>query len=116
MKKLLLLLALTTTLLSSSQEQFKGAWESPESNYVTTILANKEKVSKIFNFSFIRNRFINEAILSQTKDTLKTKLINDRNGYTVNIRYYMKTKDTLVNEYSGDYNEKILLTRLPINK
>ena len=114
MKKSLLLLALTTTLLSSSQEQFKGACESPESNYVTTILANKEKVSKIFNFSFVKNRFINETILSQTKDTLKTKLINDRNGYTVNIKYYMKNKDVLVNEYSGDYNEKILLTRVPI--
>tara|TARA_R110000744_G_scaffold49180_1_gene106941 strand:- start:414 stop:764 length:351 start_codon:yes stop_codon:yes gene_type:complete len=115
MKKLLLLLVLATTLLSSSQEQFKGAWECSESNYVTTVLADKEKVSKIFNFSITKNRFINEAILSQTKDTLKTKLINDRTGYAVNIKYYMKTNDTLVNAFSGDYNKKILLTRVKIN-
>ena len=116
MKKLLLILLLFTSITINSQKQFSGVWKCPESAYLTTVLSSEYKVLKIFNFSLIKHRFINETIIHQSKDTIKTKLHNKQNGYNVNIKYYLKTKDTLVNEYSGDYNQKILLTRLTINK
>jgi hypothetical protein len=115
MKNLLLVLTLTTTLLSNAQKQFAGCWESSNSNFTTTILADDKKVSKVFNFSFRKNRFINEDIISQNPNEIKTKLVNDRTGYTVIVKYYLKNKDTLINEYSGDYNEKVSLTRVKIN-
>jgi len=111
MKKLLLLIALTTTLLSNAQEQFRGVWESETSDYLTTILSSDYEVSKIFNVSLVKNSFINENIIYQDKDTIKTKLYNKQNGYNVNIKYYFKNKDTLVNEYSGDNTDIIFLTR-----
>ena len=116
MKKLLLLIALTTTLLSNAQEQFRGVWESEESDYLTTILSSDYEVSKIFNFSLVKNRFINENIVYQDKDTIKTKYKLKHNGYSVSIKYYFKNKDTLVNEYSGDNTDIIFLTRVECGK
>ena len=116
MKKLLLILFLFTSITINSQKQFSGVWKCPESAYLTTVLSSEYKVLKVFNFSLIKHRFINETIIHQSKDTIKTKLYNKQNRYNVNIKYYLKNKDTLVNEYSGDYDQKILLTRLHINK
>jgi len=116
MKKLLLLIALTTTLLSNAQEQFKGVWETDASHYLTTILSSDYEVSKIFNVSLVKNRFINENIIYQDKDTIKTKYKLKDSGYSVSVKYYFKNKDTLVNEYSGDNTDTIFLTRAECGK
>tara|TARA_R110000751_G_scaffold306329_1_gene424430 strand:+ start:92 stop:433 length:342 start_codon:yes stop_codon:yes gene_type:complete len=112
MKKLLLVLALATTLLSNAQKKFSGSWKSTTSSYTTTILANEYKVLKIFNHSLVKSNFIEETIVSQNKDTIKTKLFNPQNSYSVNIKYYLKNKNTLINLYTGDYNKLVLLTRV----
>jgi hypothetical protein len=116
MKKLLLLIALTTTLLSNAQEQFKGVWETDAQDYLTTILSSDYEVSKIFSVSLFKNRFINENIIYQDKDTIKTKYKLKDSGYSVSIKYYFKNKDTLVNEYSGDNTDTVFLTRAECGK
>lgn len=112
MKKAILILTfLFISFNALAQEQFEGMWVSEESSYVNTIISSKYKVLKVFNFSFEENKFIPEVILSQSKNEFNTKLVNEENGYTVEINYRIKN-DTLICTYSGDYNGTIKLTKI----
>ena len=103
---------MVTSLSLKAQEQFEGAWVSETSSYYTIILASEYKVLNIHNFSFYENKIIKEKILSQTKYSIKTLLYNPSNGYTVNIDYRIKHKDTLVLKFTGDLNETIKFTKI----
>jgi|14BtaG_2_1085337.scaffolds.fasta_scaffold02482_9 hypothetical protein len=112
MKKLLIMFLMVTSLSLKAQEQFEGAWVSETSSYYTTILASEYKVLSVHNFSFYENQIITEKILFQNKNNFKTALYNPVNGYSVNIDYKMKHKDTLVCVFNGDLKRTVTLTRI----
>jgi len=112
MKKLLITtLILFITLTSKAQEQFEGIWVSEGSTFKTTILTSEYSVMEVFNFSFVDNRLIKEKIKSKSKTMFTTTLYNAHNGYSVDIIYTMKDKNTLIRHMSGHLNKKITLTR-----
>jgi hypothetical protein len=112
MKKAILILTfLFISFNALAQKQFEGMWVSKESSYINTIISSKYKVLKVFNFSFEQDKFTPEVILSQSKNEFNTRLVNERNGFTVEINYRIE-KDTLVCAYSGHYNGIIKLTKI----
>ena len=111
MKKLFITILLLTSLASSSQEQFEGIWVSKTSTFKTTIITSEYAVLKVFNFSFVEDKIINEKIIKQSKSTFTTELYNKSNSYSVKIKYKLKNNNTLVCYFSGDLNKKITLTR-----
>ena len=113
MKKLLITaLLLLIIFTSKAQEQFEGTWVSKGSTFKTTILASEYSVMEVFNFSFVDNRLIKEKIKSKSKDMFTTTLYNAYNGYSVDITYTMKDKNTLIKHMSGHLNKKIYLKKL----
>ena len=111
MKKLFITILLLTSLTSSSQEQFEGIWVSKTSTFKTTIITSEYAILKVFNFSFVEDKIINEKIIKQSKSNFTTVLYNKSNGYSVKIKYKLKDDNTLICYFSGDLNKKITLTR-----
>ena len=112
MKKLLITtLVLFITLTSKAQEQFEGIWVSEGSTFKTTIITSEYAVLKVFNFSFVEDKIINEKIIKQSKNIFTTALYNKSNGYSVEIKYKLKDDNTLICYFNGDLNKKIKLTR-----
>jgi len=95
-----------------SQEQFNGIWHSEDSSYLTFLLCNSSECLEALNISLDEHRSIKENIIKKKKDTLFTSLYNKKNKYSVSIKYYLKSKDTLISEYSGDLKKKIILTKI----
>ena len=112
MKKIITILFLTYFFNVSAQEKFNGMWYCEKSSYFTFLLSNKSKVLEVINVSLNEHNTIREEIIKQTKDTLETRLYNKSSKYSVYIKYYLKTKDTLISKYSGDLNKKIILTKI----
>lgn len=113
MKNLLLLLVLTTTSLLSAQiEEMEGSWVSETSSYVMTIITDDSKPVKVFNTSFLKNRVIEESIVSSDDKSFTTKLYNKENEYRVNIKYVLKDSNTMLCYYTGDLNEVIVAKKL----
>jgi len=113
MKKLFITtFLLLITLTSKAQEQFEGTWVSEGSTFKTTILASEYSIMEVFNFSFVDNRLIKEKIKSRSKTMFTTTLYNAHNGYSVDITYTMKDKNTLIKHMSGHLNKKIYLKKL----
>ena len=112
MKKIITTLFITCCFNIFSQENFNGMWYSETSSYFTFLLSDSSEVLKVLNVSLTEHKTIKEKIIKQSKDTLITKLNNKKNNYSVYIKYYLKTKDTLISEYSGDLNRKIKLTKI----
>lgn len=111
MKKLCIIILLLTSLISSSQEQFEGIWVSKTSTFKTTIITSEYAILKVFNFSFVENKIINEKIIKQSNSGFTTELYNKSNGYLVKIKYKLKDDNTLICYFSGHLNKKITLTR-----
>ena len=103
---------LVTFSTLTAQEDFNGIWGGDDSSYLTTIIASKYKVLKVFNTSFEETRIVNEEIVKQKGDKFTTELNNELNGYSVKIEYSLKNKDTLILKYSRDLEGEYLLTRL----
>jgi len=110
MKKLLILLLVFTTLISKAQEQFEGMWVGESSKHTTTIIASKYAILKVFNFSFLKDNYIEETIICQTDNEFTTKLYNPLNGYSVIIKYKLKN-NILMCEFSGDFHGIVQLTK-----
>ncbi len=113
MKNLLLVLALAITSLSNSQvKEMEGSWVSETSSYVMTIITDDSKPVKVFNTSFLKNRVIEESIISSDDKSFTTKLYNKENEYRVNIKYVLKDSNTMLCYYTGDLNEVIVAKKL----
>lgn len=112
MKKIITILFITYCFNTFSQENFNGMWYSKTSSYFTFLLSNNTKVLEVINVSLNEHNTIKEEIIKQSKDTLTTKLYNKNSKYLVYIKYYLKTKDTLISDYSGDLNKKIKLIKI----
>ena len=111
MKNLFITILLITSFICSSQEQFEGIWISKTSTFKTTIITSEYAILKVFNFSFVEDKIINEKIIKQSKSRFTTVLYNKSNGYSVEIKYKLKDDNTLVCYFSGDLNKKITLTK-----
>jgi hypothetical protein len=111
MKNLFITILLITSFICSSQEQFEGIWVSETSTFKTTIITSEYAILKVFNFSFVEDKIINEKIIKQSKNIFTTMLYNKSNGYSVEIKYKLKDDNTLVCYFSGDLNKKITLTK-----
>ena len=103
---------LLTTFILKAQEQFEGVWIKEDSAYETIIMASEYAVMDIFNYSFESDKVIKETILFQSKTTLVTELYNPSNGYSVEMEYTIKDKETLYCNITGDLNKKITLTKI----
>ena len=113
MKNLLLVLALAiTSLLNSQVKEMEGSWVSETSSYVMTIITDDSKPVKVFNTSFLKNRVIEESIISSDDKSFTTKLYNKENEYRVNIKYVLKDSNTMLCYYTGDLNEVIVAKKL----
>jgi hypothetical protein len=113
MKKLFITLSILFSFsIITAQEEFNGMWVSEDSSYITTIIASEYKVLSVFNTSFVEYRVIPEDIISYKNNKFTTTLNNTLNGYSVKIQYSLKDIDVLVCVFSGDLNEKYILTRL----
>lgn len=112
MKNIILAIAFCfSSMCAFAQNQFKGAWVSDESNYITNINANYFGVSSVTNFNPLTGKIIKEKITSHGKNKFTTELFNESNGYSVTIEYKMKHKDTLICKFKGDLNKKITHVR-----
>jgi hypothetical protein len=117
MKNLFLVFLFTFISLNTfAQKQFEGMWVSEESTHINTILADNNKIIKVFNFSFHEDDVIEETILSQNKNEFVTELYNKENGYRVTIHYKLNKKSNLVCKFSGHYKGKIISKKLTIKK
>ncbi len=113
MKNLLLVLALAiTSLLNSQVKEMEGSWVSETSSYVMTIITDDSKPVKVFNTSFLKNRVIEESIISSDDKSFTTKLYNKENEYRVNIKYVLKDSNTMLCYYTGDLNEVVVAKKL----
>jgi hypothetical protein len=112
MKNLIVTLLLILSINLSAQQEFNGMWTSDTSSYITNIIASEYSVLKVINISFPEERVIHENIISKTKDSFKTTLINEDNGYNVIISYKLKDINHIVCAYKGDLKRTVLLTRL----
>jgi len=112
MKKIIITtLIILKSLTCFSQEQFEGIWISETSTFKTTIITSEYAILKVFNFSFVEDKIINEKIIKQSKSGFTTVLYNKSNGYSVEIKYELKEDNTLICYFFGDLNKKITLTR-----
>jgi hypothetical protein len=112
MKNLIVTLLLILSINLSAQQQFNGMWTSETSSYVTNIIASEYSVLKVINISFSEEKTISEDIISETKNSFKTTLLNKDNGYSVAISYKLKDINHIVCVYKGDLKRTVLLTRL----
>jgi len=117
MKKLIItLVLLLATSTVWSQKQFEGLWVCEESSYITTILAAKHKITRVFSTSFKETQVLEEKLIYSDTNSFVTSIYNKRNDWTVEMLYTYINDNTIVCEYTGDYIGKIVMTRLKTNK
>ena len=113
MRKLSLILAFATSLFTNAQiDKMEGSWVSENSSYVMTVLTSDSIPVKIFNTSFLKNRVIEEDIISYDEKTITTTLYNKENDYRVSIKYILKDPNTMLCYYTGDLNELVTVKKL----
>ena len=117
MKKTIITAVLLLTLLTTqAQQQFAGLWVCKESTCITTILASETKIEKVFSASFLEYLFLDETIVSESEDSFTTSIHNERNGWTVKMVYKYIDANTLSCDFTGDYNARVIMTRLKTNR
>jgi len=106
MKKLLLSIVMLFSMTVYSQElsdKLRGAWSSPETSYYVIILHNKEKGYELVNFSFAENQTLEETVVKEGKNYIKTRLYNPVNKFETFVTYTFKDNE-LHCKFEGDSN------------
>ena len=92
-----------------------GIWQQDNhSSYYVVILYNYEKDYIFTNFSFIEQNTIDENLIEETEDYVKTVVHNPDNGWRVFCEYSYINANTLRVRYTGDTESTRLLYRQTI--
>lgn len=95
MKKLLLSIVMLFSIAMHSHnlsDKLRGAWSSTETSYYVVILHNENTGYKLVNFSFRENQTLQETVVEEGENYIKTKLYNPNNKFETFVTY------TFVNE------------------
>ncbi len=90
MKNLLLSLVMLFSITTQSQElsdELRGVWSSNRTSYYVVILHDEQKGYEVVNFSFRENQTLNEEVVQEGKNHIKTKIVNPSNGFETSIKY-----------------------------
>ena len=106
MKNLLLSALMLFSISIQSQDlskKLKGVWSSDATSYYVVILHN-EKEFKFTNFSFADNNTIEETVVEQGDDYVKTRIYNPKNEWKVFLTYKHVDENTLSVKFEGSTN------------
>ena len=90
MKKLLLSIAMLFSIAMHSHElsdKLRGAWSSEYTSYYVVILHNEEKGYEVVNFSFAENQTLEETVVEEGENYIKTRLYNKTNNFETHVTY-----------------------------
>jgi hypothetical protein len=106
MKKLLLSIAMLFSIAMYSHDlsdKLRGAWSSAETSYYVVILHNENSGYKLVNFSFRENQTLQETVVEEGKDYIKTRLYNPNNKFETFVKYTFVDGE-LHCEFKGESN------------
>tara|TARA_R100000734_G_C3299177_1_gene90034 strand:- start:495 stop:845 length:351 start_codon:yes stop_codon:yes gene_type:complete len=90
MKKLLLSIVMLFSIAMYSHDlsdKLRGAWSSDRTSYYVVILHDEEKGYELVNFSFVENQTLEETVVEEGEDYIKTRLYNPTNKFETFITY-----------------------------
>lgn len=90
MKKLLLSIVMLFSIAMYSHDlsdKLRGAWSSAETSYYVVILHNETTGYELVNFSFTENQTLEETVVEEGKDYIKTRLYNPNNEFETFVTY-----------------------------
>ena len=90
MKKLLLSIAMLFSIAMHSHDlsdKLRGAWSSDRTSYYVVILYNDDTGYELVNFSFAENQTLEETVIEEGKDYIKTRLYNPTNEFETFVTY-----------------------------
>ena len=90
MKKLLLSIAMLFSIAMYSHnlsDKLRGAWSSAETSYYVVILHNETTGYELVNFSFAENQTLEETVIEEGEDYIKTRLYNPTNKFETFVTY-----------------------------
>ena len=90
MKKLLLSIAMLFSIAMYSHDlsdKLRGAWSSDRTSYYVVILHNETTGYKLVNFSFSENQTLEETVVEEGENYIKTRLYNPVNKFETFVTY-----------------------------
>lgn len=114
MKKTILAIAMLFSMAMNAQIEtnpFSGIWYGEIGDYYTVILHNDSEGYKFLNFSFGEQDSVNEYLVENNSNSLTTRIHNKDNNWNVSLFYTIINEDTLLVEFSGDYEDTIIYHR-----
>ena len=90
MKKLLLSIAMLFSIAMHSHDlsdKLRGAWSSENTSYYVVILHNEDKGYQLINFSFAENQTLEETVVEEGENYIKTQIHNPTNNFKTKIKY-----------------------------
>ena len=90
MKKLLLSIAMLFSIAMYSHDlsdKLRGAWSSDRTSYYVVILHNDTTGYELVNFSFAENQTLEETVIEEGEDYIKTRLYNPTNEFETFVTY-----------------------------
>ena len=113
MKKLLLSIALLFSIVMHSNDlsdKLRGAQSSENTTYYVVILHNEKEGFKLVNFSFAENQTLQETVIEEGKDYIKTRVYNPVNDFETFITYTF-VNDELHCKFQGKSNHVTVYKR-----
>ncbi len=113
MKKLLLSVMILFSIVMHSTElsdKLRGAWSSESTSYYVVILHSENKGYELVNFSFKENQTLQETVIGQGKNYIKTKIYNPVNDFETFVTYTF-IDDELHCEFEGKSNHVTIYKR-----
>ena len=90
MKKLLLSIAMLFSIAMHSHDlsdKLRGAWSSDRTSYYVVILYIDDTGYELVNFSFAENQTLEETVIEEGEDYIKTRLYNPTNEFETFVTY-----------------------------
>ena len=113
MKKLLLSIAMLFSITMHSHDlsdKLRGAWSSENTSYYVVILHNENKGYELINFSFAENQTLEETVIEEGEDYIKTRVYNPTNDFETFITYTF-VDDELHCTFEGKSNHVTIYRR-----
>ncbi len=116
MKKLLVSIFMFMSVLTYAQEipGLEGLWKGKNSTYYVAILWDGDKYT-FSNFSFNVGKTAKEIVYEKGEDYIITNIHTQRNKHSVNIKYTVLDKETLLCEFSGSNDNVSEYKRIKLN-
>ncbi len=90
MKKLLLSIVMLFSIAMYSHDlsdKLRGAWSSERTSYYVIILHDEDRGYELVNFSFAENQTLQETVIEEGEDYIKTRLYNPTNQFETFVTY-----------------------------